>query len=64
MSLWKLATTRPQTNTTQLNMVHMTLTDSGYTAESYLFFAFILETQTSGSFLEALAIIRPGLVRL
>lgn len=45
-------------------MVHMTLTDSGYTAESYLFFAFILETQTSGSFLEALAIIRPGLVRL
>lgn len=27
MSLWKQATTRPQTNTTQLNMVHLTLTD-------------------------------------
>lgn len=27
MSLWKQATTRPRTNATQLNMVHMTLTD-------------------------------------
>lgn len=32
--------------------------------ESHLFFAFVLKTQTSGSFLEALSIICPGLVRL
>lgn len=34
-----------------------------YKPVSYLFFTFILEAQTSRSFLEALAIIRPGLVR-
>lgn len=45
-------------------MVHMTLMIWRYTAESYLFFAFVLKTQTSGSLLEALAIICPGLVRL
>lgn len=57
--------TRPQSHTQLLYIVHMVqLYITLHCGISYLFFAFILETQTCCSLLEALAIICPGLVRL
>ena len=51
--------TRPQSHTQPFSCT-VTL----HCGISYLFFAFILETQTRRSLLEALAIVCPGLVRL
>lgn len=51
--------TRPQSHTQPFSST-LTL----HCGMSYLFFAFILETQTRRSLLKALAIVCPGLVRL
>lgn len=57
--------TRPQSQIQLLHTVHVVQSNMTlHCGISYLFFAFILETQTRCSFFKALAIVSPGLIRL
>lgn len=66
MNDWvQMGLTRPQSHTQRLYFVHkVQLHITLHRDISYLFFTFILETQTCCSFLKTLAVICPGLVRL